>query len=189
MEKQQQATIVYWDTFVHPIFQNRALYLAATDSGLCQITLPNEASFDTVRAWIGKRIPDARLVQDPERLSAYSRQLKEYCDGTRKRFTFPLDFRGTKFQNAVWQALADIPFGETRSYAEIARTIGNPKAVRAVGTANGKNPIPIVVPCHRVIGANRTLTGFRGGLRMKEDLLRLEGVRTFTNTGHERFQF
>ncbi|CAM3444231.1 methylated-DNA--[protein]-cysteine S-methyltransferase [Paenibacillus lupini] len=124
------------------------IYLAATEAGLIQITLPNE-SFAQVEAWVSKKIPKAILIQDPTRVSEYKQQVQQYLDGTRKTFTFPLDFRGTAFQNAVWQALFNIPYGEMRSYAEIAEAVGNPKAVRAVGTANGMNPIPIVVPCHR----------------------------------------
>ncbi|KAF1029265.1 MAG: Methylated-DNA--protein-cysteine methyltransferase [Pseudomonas sp.] len=103
------------------------------------------------------------------------RQLQEYFDGTRNRFELELDFVGTDFQKKVWQALLTIPFGETRSYSQIAQQIGNPKAVRAVGAANGRNPISIVTPCHRVIGASGGLTGFAGGLKAKQYLLALEG--------------
>jgi methylated-DNA-[protein]-cysteine S-methyltransferase len=102
-------------------------------------------------------------------------ELDEYFSGSRKRFTVQLDFAGTEFQNKVWNALRTIPFGETRSYGDIADQIGSSKAVRAVGAANGRNPIPIIVPCHRVIGADGTLTGFGGGLEIKARLLALEG--------------
>ncbi len=102
-------------------------------------------------------------------------QLKEYFAGTRTRFDVPLEFTGTDFQKQVWQALLTIPFGETRSYRDIAEQIGNVKAVRAVGAANGRNPISIISPCHRVIGASGDLTGFAGGLKAKEMLLLLEG--------------
>jgi methylated-DNA-[protein]-cysteine S-methyltransferase len=102
------------------------------------------------------------------------RQLNEYFSGTRQAFDLKLDFVGTEFQNKVWKALLAIPFGQTRSYAQIARQIGSPKAVRAVGAANGRNPISIVAPCHRVIGSNGTLTGFAGGLEAKAHLLALE---------------
>ncbi|MBK5418061.1 methylated-DNA--[protein]-cysteine S-methyltransferase [Pseudomonas sp. TH31] len=102
-------------------------------------------------------------------------QLQEYFAGTRNQFDLELDFAGTEFQKKVWQALLTIPFGETRSYSQIAEQIGNPSAVRAVGAANGKNPISIVAPCHRVIGASGKLTGFAGGLEAKELLLTLEG--------------
>jgi len=102
------------------------------------------------------------------------RQLNDYFAGQRQRFDLPLDFTGTEFQKKVWAALVTIPFGETRSYGEIARQIGHPQAVRAVGAANGKNPISIVAPCHRVIGANGKLTGFAGGLATKAFLLDIE---------------
>src|SRR5687767_1870418 len=106
------------------------------------------------------------------------RQLKEYFAGQRKEFALRLDVAGTAFQRKVWSALLTIPFGETRSYGEIARQIGNPAAVRAVGAANGKNPVSIVAPCHRVIGSTGKLTGFGGGLDVKAQLLALEGVNT-----------
>ena len=102
------------------------------------------------------------------------KQLKEYFDGMRTQFDLPLEPMGTDFQQKVWQALRQIPFGVTRSYGEIAKAIASPKASRAVGAANGKNPISIIVPCHRVIGSNGKLTGFAGGLKAKEILLHLE---------------
>lgn len=100
-----------------------------------------------------------------------AKQLAEYFQGKRKSFNIPLSAAGTEFQKKVWQELENIPFGETRSYLDIAQMVGNTKAVRAVGAANGKNPIPIIVPCHRVIGSNGTLTGFAGGLESKKWLL------------------
>jgi methylated-DNA-[protein]-cysteine S-methyltransferase len=102
------------------------------------------------------------------------RQLSEYFTGQRIRFDLPLQLNGTEFQKKVWQALREIPFGKTRSYRDLARAVGLPKASRAVGAANGKNPLSIVVPCHRVIGANGALTGFAGGLATKAALLALE---------------
>jgi methylated-DNA-[protein]-cysteine S-methyltransferase len=103
-------------------------------------------------------------------------QLDEYFAGTRRDFDLPLAPRGTKFQRDVWQALRRIPYGETISYAQLATRIGKPSAMRAVGAANGRNPLPIVVPCHRVIGADGSLTGFGGGLPTKQFLLQLEGA-------------
>jgi methylated-DNA-[protein]-cysteine S-methyltransferase len=108
-------------------------------------------------------------------LLAARTQLEEYFVGRRQRFDLPLAASGTPFQQSVWQALAAIPWGEVRSYRDIACAIGKPKAVRAVGAANGRNPLPIVVPCHRVIGADGSLTGFGGGLPLKVQLLTLEG--------------
>jgi methylated-DNA-[protein]-cysteine S-methyltransferase len=105
-------------------------------------------------------------------------QLGEYFAGRRQRFTVKLDFAGTDFQKQVWHALLAIPFGQTRSYGEIAAELGNPKAMRAVGAANGKNPISIIAPCHRVIGASGKLTGFAGGLETKAFLLDLESRKS-----------
>ena len=109
-----------------------------------------------------------------ELLSYTVGQLNEYFAGTRKAFSIPLDMRGTEFQKRVWNALLEIPYGETWSYKQLAEFINNPKAVRAVGGANHNNPIMIIVPCHRVIGSNGSLTGYAGGLDMKEHLLNLE---------------
>jgi methylated-DNA-[protein]-cysteine S-methyltransferase len=103
------------------------------------------------------------------------RQLEQYFAGRLRAFKLPLAPEGTPFQRATWNALLTIPYGETRSYAQIARTMGTPTAVRAVGAANGRNPLPIVIPCHRVIGSNGDLTGFGGGLDIKRKLLELEG--------------
>jgi len=107
-----------------------------------------------------------------------ARQLQAYFAGSCRRFDLPLDFAGTAFQRQVWTALLTIPFGETRSYSDIARQIGSPLAVRAVGAANGRNPISIIAPCHRVIGASGSLTGFAGGLAAKQYLLALEGRKS-----------
>jgi len=109
-------------------------------------------------------------------LASTASQLNEYFRGERDSFDLPLAPQGTPFQQAVWDALADIPYGELRSYRDIAETIGNTAAVRAVGAANGRNPLPIVVPCHRVIGSDGSLTGFAGGLPAKTLLLQLEGA-------------
>lgn len=179
---------VYWGTLKHEIFENRPIYVAMTDKGLCRITWPTE-TFETMRTWAAKQMPKAELIEDEGRLSDYKLELKEYFEGKRKSFRVPLDMQGTAFQTSVWRALKEIPFGETRSYSDIAEALDNPKAVRAVGTANGANPIPIIVPCHRVIGKTNALTGFRGGLKVKEQLLQLEGYHDFTTKGHARFQF
>jgi methylated-DNA-[protein]-cysteine S-methyltransferase len=117
------------------------------------------------------------MTEDPTRpiLVKAARQLREYFSGQRKHFDLDLDFSGTDFQKKVWEALLGIPFGETRTYAELAEQLGNAKAARAVGAANGKNPIAIVTPCHRVIGKQGELTGFAGGLNAKQTLLSIEG--------------
>lgn len=149
------------------------LYLAATDKGLCYIGTQNE-DFEDLEKWVKKRLPSYVLVENEDSLQGYAQELMEFLDGQRKEFTATTALHGTPFQQSVWQALLEIPFGETVSYSTIAERIGNPKAVRAVGTAIGANPILIIVPCHRVIGKNGSLTGFRGGLEMKAHLLDLE---------------
>jgi methylated-DNA-[protein]-cysteine S-methyltransferase len=117
---------------------------------------------------------DPAWIPDPAPLQETVRQLRAYFAGELEDFDLALAPEGTPFQRGVWQKLCDIPFGETISYGELARRVGNPKASRAVGLANGQNPIPIVIPCHRVIGSNGKLTGYGGGLPIKEKLLALE---------------
>jgi len=168
-----EMTPVYWDTLQHHTW---TFHLAATAAGVCCITLPNE-TFSTLEQWVAKHVPGATLVHDEQKLNPFMEQLQAYLNGQRKVFTLPLDFKGTPFQVRVWRTLLEIPFGETGSYSQIAAGIGHPTAVRAVGSANGANPIPIVVPCHRIIGKNGTLTGYRGGVAMKAELLRLEGLK------------
>ncbi|ELI6432723.1 methylated-DNA--[protein]-cysteine S-methyltransferase [Aeromonas salmonicida subsp. salmonicida] len=122
-----------------------------------------------------RALPDmSGWQQDGEALAPYLAEFAAYFTGRLQRFTLPLAAHGTAFQQAVWQALCDIPYGETRSYGDIARAIGKPAAVRAVGAANGRNPLSIIVPCHRVIGQNGSLTGYAGGLPIKQQLLALE---------------
>jgi methylated-DNA-[protein]-cysteine S-methyltransferase len=146
------------------------LKLVAGDRGLAAILWEND---DPKRVRLS---PLAENKKHPVLLEA-ERQLNEYFAGKRKNFSLKFDCAGTEFQKEVWQALATIPFGETRSYGQIARQIGRPKALRAVGAANGRNPISIMVPCHRVIGSNGKLTGFAGGLETKASLLRLESQK------------
>lgn len=117
-------------------------------------------------------------VEDPTAFEGAVAQLQEYFDGERTSFDFPMELVGTDFQRAVWAALCEIPYGETWSYGELAARLGKPGAARAVGLANGRNPIPIVVPCHRVIGADGSLTGYGGGLDRKRVLLDLEQARS-----------
>jgi len=149
-----------------------ALKLVASEHGLAAVLWENDDP---------KRVPLQPLVEDRNHpvLLETERQLNEYFAGKRTSFSLPLDFRGTDFQKAVWQALLTIPFGETRSYAQIAAQVGNPTAVRAVGAANGRNPISIIAPCHRVIGSSGKLTGFAGGLETKARLLELESKEAF----------
>ena len=145
------------------------LKLVASDDGLSAILWERD---DPERV-LGSLKED----RDHAMLLEAERQLQEYFAGNRERFSLPLDFAGTDFQVKVWNALLTIPFGETRTYAQIARQIGHPKAVRAVGAANGRNPISIIAPCHRVIGTNGKLTGFAGGLEAKAILLNIESAK------------
>lgn len=119
-------------------------------------------------------IVEDRDGRTPPLLTQATRELREYFAGRRRVFTFPISMQGTPFQQEVWRALQSIPYGQTRTYRQIAAQIGHPKAARAVGMANHRNPLPIVIPCHRVIGADGTLTGYAGGLDTKKLLLRLE---------------
>ena len=143
------------------------LKLVATETALVAVLWENENP---------NRVRLAELIENVQHpiLLETQKQLNEYFEGQRQVFDLPLDFEGTEFQQKVWQALLTIPFGETRSYKQIAEQIGNVKAVRAVGAANGKNPISIIAPCHRVVGANGKLVGFAGGLENKDGLLQLE---------------
>ncbi|WP_295801854.1 methylated-DNA--[protein]-cysteine S-methyltransferase [uncultured Microbulbifer sp.] len=144
------------------------LAIAASDSGLVAIDLQTGQ-----RPLVAKREWQRQATSLTDAAAA---QLQAYFAGERQVFDLPLDAAGTDFQRGVWQSLCAIPYGETRSYRELAEAIGNPKAVRAVARANGANPLSIVVPCHRVIGADGTLTGYAGGLEMKARLLALEGA-------------
>lgn len=143
------------------------LKLIASDNGLAAILWPND---NPKRVRLGATTENARhsILLETER------QLREYFDGTRTHFTVPLDLIGTEFQKKVWSALLTIPCGETRTYAQLAKQIGHPTAARAVGAANGRNPISIITPCHRAIGSDGSLTGFAGGLEAKQSLLALE---------------
>lgn len=146
------------------------LKLVATDKALVAILWEKDRPR---RVRLGEMVADFRhpvLVET-------ELQLREYFSGKRKTFSIALDMRGTRFQKEVWEALLAIPFGETRSYGQLAKQLGNPRATRAVGAANGRNPISIIVPCHRVVGSSGKLTGFAGGLETKARLLSLESGR------------
>lgn len=153
------------------------LLLASTEEGLCHIQFQDEKNgLGPLQRWCKKTFLGISPVRDDERNETAKAQLLEYFAGERKKFDLPYVLYGTPFQKSVWKALADIPYGETRSYKDIALAIGAAKAVRAIGGANNRNPIPIVIPCHRVIGSNGALVGYGGGLPIKEYLLSLEGV-------------
>jgi methylated-DNA-[protein]-cysteine S-methyltransferase len=145
------------------------LVITASECGLTGVWFPGKGKVTAAASDDGRRPGSALLARACE-------QLAEYFAGTRTTFDLPLDARGTAFEGRVWAALRTIPYGTTTSYSELARRLGDVHATRAVGAANGKNPIPIIVPCHRVIGANGALTGFGGGLDRKRWLLEHEGA-------------
>jgi len=152
------------------------LILDADDNGITRVafaadSLPLEGKVDRA-----KRETDEVVSSNSPLLDEAERQLREYFDGARRTFDLPLSLRGTPFQLSVWAALREIPYGETRTYGDIARRVGVPGGARAVGMANNRNPISIIIPCHRVIGASGSLVGYGGGLDRKAYLLRLEGL-------------
>ena len=144
-------------------FENISLYLVATETHLINIQFTQ---------------PQKALLQTTELLSMATIQLDEYFQGKRTTFSLPFKLTGTPFELAVWKELQNIPYGQTTSYKEISQKINKPKAYRAVGVANNKNPLPIIIPCHRVIGSNGKLIGYAGGLKLKNYLLELEKSHT-----------
>lgn len=153
---------MYYQVIDSPI---GAILLAGTDDALCQVHFHGGRDSTEPRAeWEENAKPFREAV----------RQLRAYFAGTLQSFDLPLQLEGTEFQKTVWKALQEIPYGETWSYGQLARHIHKPQAMRAVGAANGRNPIPVIIPCHRVIGADGSLTGFGGGLPIKKKLLELE---------------
>ncbi|MCX7856303.1 MAG: methylated-DNA--[protein]-cysteine S-methyltransferase [Anaerolineae bacterium] len=152
------------------------LMLIATPTGLCRVGLPGE-NRASLEAWVARWVGPESLEENPAALSEAVIQLREYFSRLRREFDLPLDLRGTPFQRRVWEELQRVLYGQTVVYSELARRVGRPGAARAVGHAVGANPIPIIVPCHRVVGADGSLVGYGGGLEIKSALLRLEGVR------------
>jgi methylated-DNA-[protein]-cysteine S-methyltransferase len=187
--------ILHCTTFTSPV---GPLFLAASGQGLValefdarlpgqQTIRPNprdlrsERGSERENSTSGRARNKATRFEESERtMRPYARELEEYFAGQRREFSFPLDLRGTEFQLACWRALREIPYGETRTYADIARAVGKPTGFRAVGMANNRNPVAIVVPCHRVIASDGTLCGYGGGLDVKRKLLELEGALSGT---------
>jgi len=166
---------IYYSFFDSPILKK--VFVASTERGVCMVDfLKSEKDF---LKRLKKRFP-GEIIRDDRKNKNVLNQLKKYLKGDLKRFDCKTDFKGTPFQKKVWSALAKIPYGQTRSYKEIARSIGYPKAFRAVGNANGRNSIPLILPCHRVIESNGGLGGFGHGIEIKRRLLDFEkahGVR------------
>jgi methylated-DNA-[protein]-cysteine S-methyltransferase len=159
-----------WTLLTH---ENWNIYIAATATGLCYVG-SQDKPYEEMASWAKRKFAGSELIQDDEQLRIYATELIEYFNGKLQRFTVPFHFRGTPFQLSVWNALCEIPYGQTQSYSDIANVIQKPSAVRAVGTAIGTNPVLVTVPCHRVVGKDGSLTGYRGGLDMKTKLLQLE---------------
>lgn len=158
---------LYYSRIQSPI---GALVIGVSEKGLAII------EFDRGEFPKGRLAQSANWEESSARTGAVVRELEEYFAGERREFTVPLDLRGTDFQKKCWRALLKIPYGKTKSYAEIARAVGCPKGFRAVGMANHDNPVPIIVPCHRVLASDGTLGGYGGGLEVKQKLLELEGA-------------
>jgi O-6-methylguanine DNA methyltransferase len=172
---------LHYTMFTSPV---GPLFLAASSRGLVALEfdarLPGQQTVRPNPRDLREESKTQRFEESARALQPYVQQLEEYFAGRLREFTFPLDLRGTEFQLACWRALVAIPYGETRTYADIARTVGRPQGFRAVGMANNRNPIAIVVPCHRVIASDGTLCGYGGGLDTKRKLLALEGALSGT---------
>ncbi|MGO4887608.1 methylated-DNA--[protein]-cysteine S-methyltransferase [Anaerobacillus sp. MEB173] len=152
------------------------LTIVSSSQGVCHIEFGSiEQTLPQLKGWLKKHFLKFELILNQEKSQPVITQLQEYFSGERYQFDLSLDLVGTPFQIRVWEALQKIDYGETRSYKQLAQDIGAPKAVRAIGGANNKNPIPIIIPCHRVIGSNGAMVGYGGGLDKKEHLLEIEG--------------
>ena len=163
-------SILYWSLLK---FKDWNIHLASSAKGLVFVGSQN-GPLEELFVWAKRRFPGSSLVEDDKKLEPYVDEITQYLEGKRRAFTVPVDYVGTQFQLAVWNALIEIPYGQTKCYSDIAKYINQPAAVRAVGSAIGANPVLITVPCHRVVGKNGSLTGYRGGLEMKTLLLDLE---------------
>ncbi|NHW35126.1 methylated-DNA--[protein]-cysteine S-methyltransferase [Paenibacillus aceris] len=175
------AKSIYWgvarlldSSFLIAATNEGLIYLQYQEGDAEQGTADEEDAWSELTKLARNHFPDYSWTEEQALLEPYVQQLEEYLQGLRKTFTLPLDLRGTAFQQNVWRALNEIPHGETVSYSQIAQKLDKASAVRAVGTAIGANPVLIVVPCHRVVGKNGALTGYRGGLVNKKKLLVLE---------------
>jgi O-6-methylguanine DNA methyltransferase len=177
MESARKMEVLHSTTFASPI---GPLFLAASEKGLVALEfegrLPGQQTIRPNPRDLRAQSQGIRFEIEPGWMSSYVGELQQYFAADRREFSFPLDLRGTAFQLDCWRALLAIPYGETRTYGDIARAVGRPQGFRAVGMANNRNPIAIVVPCHRVIASDGTLCGYGGGLDVKRKLLELEGA-------------
>jgi O-6-methylguanine DNA methyltransferase len=165
---------IYYSSFDSPFL--RKVFVASTERGVCMVDFLKTENIFLRR--LKERFP-GKIIRDNRKNRNGVNQLKKYMKGELQRFDCKLDFRGTPFQERVWSVLAKIPYGQTRSYKEIAQAIGHPKAFRAVGNANGRNSIPLIIPCHRVVESNGRLGGFGHGVKVKKQLLDFEKAHGF----------
>lgn len=179
---------VYWSL---ERLGDELLMVAATEQGLCyvqylqqkEVKISEDEALSAMQAWGQSKLSSPVWHHDSDRLKPYLDELAGYAAGKREALTMPLDMHGTAFQQEVWRALQDIPYGATATYSDVAAKLDKRSAVRAVGTAIGANPVLIAVPCHRVVGKDGSLTGYRGGLANKAKLLRLEGAAAAQGNG------
>jgi methylated-DNA-[protein]-cysteine S-methyltransferase len=166
------STKVYCTSFESKIGR---IYVASTDRGVCKISVPREARKDFFD-WLKKQFDVDSIIDNRSKNKEVIDQLNRYFNGKLAKFTVPVDLIGTPFQLRVWKELARIPYGVTSTYKHVSRKVSAPKGFQAVGRATGQNPLPIIIPCHRVLGANGAMVGYSCGVKTKELLLRLEGA-------------
>ncbi|HEX3032461.1 MAG TPA: methylated-DNA--[protein]-cysteine S-methyltransferase [Bacillota bacterium] len=172
MNPNHQLDKIWYNNYTSPLGE---LKIASSPTGVCRLSLPSESWEDFITA-LRKQYPESRLDRGLGENSKVIQELKEYFSGRRQQFTCDLDLQGTEFQLQVWEALRKIPFGTTCSYEDIARAVGREKGSRAVGQANGLNPVSIIIPCHRVVTKDGKLGGYGGGPELKRYLLTLESM-------------
>lgn len=170
-QKAMELEVIYMDRFTTPL---GPMYACATSKGVCLVEFTDRRMLETELKDLIKRLKAKIMIGENEHIATVKTQMAEYYAGKRTQFDVPLDTPGTPFQQSVWQRLQRIPYGETQSYKQLAEKIGSPKAIRAVANANGHNKIAIIIPCHRVIGSDGSLTGYGGGIPRKKWLLELE---------------
>ena len=151
------------------------IYIASTDKGVCKVSVPKQSKRDFLR-WLRENFDDSEVVDNKSKNRDVIDQLNRYFNGRLAKFTLPIDLLGTPFQQRVWRELSKISYGTTITYKQLAKRLGTSKGFQAVCRANAANPVPIIIPCHRVVGANGSLVGYASGIKTKEFLLRLEGA-------------
>jgi methylated-DNA-[protein]-cysteine S-methyltransferase len=163
---------VYWTSFDSKI---GTIYVASTSRGVCKITIPGNGKRDFMQ-WLSRTFANAEIVESQSQNRQMIDEIKRYLDQKLVKFHSRLDLVGSDFQKRVWKELMNVRYGQTTTYRDLATNVGSPGAAQAVGRANGENPLPIVIPCHRVLGSDEGLCGYAAGIKTKEFLLRLEGA-------------